>query len=125
MPIKQLLFSFEGRIPRSVFWMSLFVLGVVHLGVSAGLNALGENNSLPAFAVILVLIWFAFVFIAGLAIQVKRWHDRDKSGAWVLINLVPIIGGFWALIECGFLRGTEGPNDYGPDPLSPGAERDF
>ncbi|MDK1018188.1 MAG: DUF805 domain-containing protein [Actinomycetota bacterium] len=55
---------------------------------------------------------------AGLAIAIKRWHDRDKSGWWILIGLVPIIGGFWALIETRFLTGTQGENRYGPDPLA-------
>ncbi len=48
----------------------------------------------------------------------KRYHDRNKSGWWVLIVFVPVIGGLWYLIECGFLRGTPGPNNYGPDPLA-------
>jgi len=56
------------------------------------------------------VVWFS------LALQVKRWHDRGKSGWWVLINLIPFVGGLWALVECGFLRGTEGPNQFGPDP---------
>jgi hypothetical protein len=46
----------------------------------------------------------------------KRYHDRDKSAWWILICLLPIIGGIWQLIELGCLRGTEGSNDYGPDP---------
>lgn len=48
---------------------------------------------------------------------IKRYHDRDKSGAWVLIQLVPFVGPFWYVIEAGCLRGTVGPNRYGPDPL--------
>jgi len=49
---------------------------------------------------------------------VKRYHDRDKSGWWVLIIFLPVIGALWYLIECGFLRGTDGNNAYGPDPLA-------
>jgi uncharacterized membrane protein YhaH (DUF805 family) len=49
---------------------------------------------------------------------VKRYHDRNKSGWWILIVFVPVIGGLWYFIECGFLRGTPGPNTYGPDPLA-------
>jgi len=63
-----------------------------------------------SLAVSVIAIW------VGLAIQIKRWHDRNKSGWWVLINLVPIIGPLWALVEVGFQRGTVGPNRYGPDP---------
>jgi uncharacterized membrane protein YhaH (DUF805 family) len=46
------------------------------------------------------------------------WHDRNKSGWWVLIAFVPVIGGLWYLIECGFLPGTTGANNYGADPLT-------
>jgi uncharacterized membrane protein YhaH (DUF805 family) len=52
------------------------------------------------------------------AVYAKRWHDRDKSGWWSLIILVPIIGGIWFLVECGILPGTPGANQYGPDPLA-------
>ena len=60
--------------------------------------------------VLVVALW------SGLAVQVKRWHDRDKNGVWVLINLIPIVGSIWALVENGFLDGTQGPNRYGPSP---------
>jgi uncharacterized membrane protein YhaH (DUF805 family) len=57
------------------------------------------------------------LFLIAIIVQVKRWHDRDKSGWWVFINLIPCVGGLWTLIECGFLKGTTGPNKYGADPL--------
>jgi uncharacterized membrane protein YhaH (DUF805 family) len=114
---KQILFSFKGRIRRSNYWIysigitvaafvAMFVLGAV-------LGFVGGNESiLNIFALVLYipLIW------CSLAIQVKRWHDRNKSGWWVLITLIPLIGAIWALIENGFLEGTPGPNDYGPSP---------
>src|SRR3546814_14546367 len=53
----------------------------------------------------------------GIVIAIKRWHDRDKSGWWILIVLIPIVGPIWALVENGFLAGTAGPNRFGPDPL--------
>ena len=60
------------------------------------------------FFILLPLSWWV-----SLAISVKRWHDRGKSGWWVLIGFIPIIGGLWALIETGFLGGDPGPNQYG------------
>ena len=60
------------------------------------------------------------LLIPSLAVAIKRYHDRDKSGWWILILFVPIIGLIWYVVELGFLRGTPGPNRYGPDPL--GAE---
>jgi len=48
---------------------------------------------------------------------VKRCHDRDKSGWWILLSVVPVIGWIWAIIELGCLKGADGPDRYGPDPL--------
>lgn len=126
MPLSQLLFSFEGRIPRSTWWLSSIVLSLVNMAVMTTIGPLADEKSLGAVMLIPLLAWLAFVVIAALALQVKRWHDRDKSGWWILIGFVPIIGGIWAFIECGCLRGTDGPNQFGSDPLNPGSDdRDF
>lgn len=61
-------------------------------------------------AIYVIAVW------VSLALQVKRWHDRDKSGAWVPIGAIPVIGGIWAFVECACLRGTFGRNNYGEDP---------
>jgi hypothetical protein len=58
-------------------------------------------------AIYLLCIWI------NVAVTVKRYHDRDKSGFWFLIIFVPLIGGIWQLVECGFLSGTAGGNSYG------------
>ena len=47
------------------------------------------------------------------AIAAKRWHDRNKSGWWSLISLIPLVN-FWMLIELGFLTGTDSANRFGP-----------
>jgi len=77
-----------------------------------------ELPSIGPFAGTIILAFGLLVMWILLAVAVKRFHDRDKSGWWVLIVFVPLIGGLWYLIECGFLRGTDGPNPYGPDPLA-------
>ncbi len=69
-----------------------------------------------------VLTPFAYIFMAvvnylALAVSVKRCHDRDRSGWFLLIYFIPIIGELWVSIELGFLRGTAGANRFGPDPL--------
>ncbi len=69
---------------------------------------------------LVLLVVFVVAFWISLAAGVKRFDDRNKSGWWVLIVFVPVIGGLWYLIECGFLKGTTGPNTYGPDPLMAG-----
>jgi uncharacterized membrane protein YhaH (DUF805 family) len=45
--------------------------------------------------------------------QVKRWHDLDKSGWMVLVNFIPLIGMLYSLLTLGFQPGTAGPNKYG------------
>lgn len=124
--MQSLLFSFQGRINRARFWLvhvGMWVVMAVAFGVLLGGAALsGDPEAAMRSAgtvpgLILALVYLVMVWI-GLAAGVKRWHDRNKSGWWILIGLVPVIGGLWYLIECGFLRGTVGPNNYGADPLA-------
>jgi uncharacterized membrane protein YhaH (DUF805 family) len=46
----------------------------------------------------------------------KRRHDRDKGGWWVLVGMNPIVGWIRSFIECGILPGDPGGNRYGPSP---------
>jgi len=57
------------------------------------------------------------ILYPSLAVAAKRFHDRDKSGWWILILFIPIIGFIWYLVELGFLPGMPSPNRFGPDPL--------
>jgi uncharacterized membrane protein YhaH (DUF805 family) len=120
---KQILFSFEGRIPRRQYWaaIGIHVLGVfVTTFIAVSIPRLsGElsSESGPGVGLIVLLIPVVIVFIwTHFAVGVKRWHDRDKSGWWMLVGFIPYIGGIWQLIECGCLRGTEGENQFGGDP---------
>lgn len=131
---KWLITSFKGRIPRKKFWIGgilLYLLFLVMMIPVVGLAFVGGKavvmdmiggtipESIPILVIVAMMLGFLLyllVFWFALSIQVKRWHDRGKSGWWVLIGLVPVVG-IWAFIECGFLEGTVGPNEYGPDPL--------
>jgi uncharacterized membrane protein YhaH (DUF805 family) len=69
--------------------------------------------------VVILLLYFTFwgfQLWAGLAVTAKRWHDRDKSGAWTLVFWIPAIGPIWLFIEAALMRGTVGRNRFGPDP---------
>ena len=79
----------------------------------AAISAFGEDS--PAANMVLVMLYVPLIWIS-LALGVKRWHDRNKSGWWVLIGMIPIIGPLWQFIEAGCMRGTVGANQYGPDP---------
>jgi uncharacterized membrane protein YhaH (DUF805 family) len=109
---QHLLFQFDGRINRAKFWAGVGALLVGYFVIAILFSAIDSG----AVRGILGILYLAFIW-PSLAISIKRWHDRDKSGWWVLIGFIPLIGGIWALIETGFLEGTKGPNQYGPDPL--------
>lgn len=145
MPMSQLLFSFRGRLNRKPYWLTTLVLILIMLvliflvvGIGGAGLLTGDMSGLGVAFIILLLAYIPLLWI-GLAISAKRLHDRNKSAWWlVLFYLVPgILQGvgdriegvgivltlaglaisIWALIELGFLRGTVGPNQYGPDPL--------
>lgn len=108
-----LLFAFDGRINRAKFWLAYAILWIVSVVIIGAVVAMDSSFGYFIGAVFYIgLIW------VGLAVNIKRWHDRDKSGWWVLIAFIPLIGGIWALVETGFLEGTQGSNQYGPDPLA-------
>ena len=112
--LKTLYTSFSGRISRKVFWiygvLLMIVVALVVFGIIGAISAASETLALilsvPAY---IALMWASF------AMQAKRWHDRNKSAWWILIGFIPVIGGIWALVETGFLRGTAGPNRFGDD----------
>ena len=116
MDWKYLFTSFDGRINRAKFWAGvgvLFAIGIVAQIIDALLGTTGESG----LGIVGVIVMLASIYPA-LALYAKRWHDRDKSGWWSLIALVPIIGAIWLLVELGILEGTRGANQYGPDPLA-------
>jgi uncharacterized membrane protein YhaH (DUF805 family) len=111
---RQFLFSHHGRVGRKGYW--LMVLLLLPFAIASWvINGGGwEHDPIdpPGVLAMLPIIWPA------LAVQIKRWHDRGKSGWWFLINFIPLIGGIWALVENGFLKGTAGDNRFGPDPTA-------
>lgn len=125
MSIGSLLWSYEGRIGRGRFWLG-FVLVVamsMGFGILAGLLGIPVHDlsryqaeEFGAGAALFILVAFVVLLYAQLAVYVKRFHDRGKSGWWVLIAFVPVVGFFWILIELGMLPGDPGPNPYGMPP---------
>lgn len=77
-----------------------------------------------AVSVLSAVLFGVFVLaslIPAIAVQVRRFHDQDRSGWFVLLNFIPYIGGIVVLVfMC--LEGTKGPNRYGPDPKGDDAQ---
>ena len=112
----QILFSFTGRIPRRQYWAAALITIIAIMPVAVLVQLWGADKSMGVVLGLLLLVTSVFMIWSGLAVAVKRWHDRGKSGWWIFIGMIPIIGPIWAFIECGCLRGTEGANQYGFDP---------
>lgn len=122
------LFSFNGRIGRMGYWAYTFatvvamvalliaVDGIVDLAIGDAKVPKGSSEAIAWWLFVALGPLALLYFWTNYAVLAKRWHDRGKSGWWSLIGLVPYIGGIWILVECGFLKGNDGPNAYGHDP---------
>ena len=108
MNIIWLFFSFKGRIRRIEYWVCSLIISAIFL-----LPAFILFESYPDLVMSYVIAMGIILVWSSLAIQAKRWHDCDKSAWWLLINLIPYIGSFWAFVVNGFFQGTVGPNRFG------------
>ena len=102
--------GFSGRARRAEYWM--FVL--INLIISIVLNVIARVADTQALLYV-ALAYAVATIVPGLAVAVRRLHDTGKSGAWIFIALVPIIGGIWLLVLL-VSAGVTGPNQYGSDP---------
>ncbi|MBY8095695.1 DUF805 domain-containing protein [Vibrio fluvialis] len=140
MSYQTLLFSFQGRIGRQTYWIwnVCYYLAIVSVIVLL-------NRWLPGLAPYVLPLFMLLILVPDLAVTAKRWHDRDKSSWWLLLNVPLVIGrmtvpmgeasmtttpnvldtgislaallcGSWILIECGFLAGSGGDNRFGKAP---------
>ncbi|ELD1799584.1 DUF805 domain-containing protein [Vibrio fluvialis] len=140
MSYQTLLFSFQGRIGRQTYWIwnVCYYLAIVSVIVLL-------NRWLPGLAPYVLPLFMLLILVPDLAVTAKRWHDRDKSSWWLLLNVPLVIGrmtvpmgeasmattpnlldtgislaallcGSWILIECGFLAGSDGDNRFGKAP---------
>jgi uncharacterized membrane protein YhaH (DUF805 family) len=102
---------FSGRSSRSAYWW--WILFYVLVVIAASIIDAAINT--PAFV---GLAWLAFI-IPNLAVLVRRLHDTDRSGWWVLIGLIPLAG---AIVLIVFACTDSGmPNEYGEGPDGKGA----
>ena len=118
--IKQLFFSFDGRIGRRTFWLAYGALLSISGIIAGGAFVSEEIAGIRTPFEVIFSLWLPFFLTSSLALQLKRWHDRGKPEVMILLPLTPVIGYLWAIIELGFLPGTRGFNRY--DSRSPPPE---
>ena len=123
--IREMFFSWEGRLNRKPYILRCLALGLILtvvyilLMVIAFTTAAAQvGNGIPtmgAFSATYIL-YLPFI-ISGYLLAIRRLHDLDLSAFFILLSFVPVVSFFFALYLI-FKKGTEGPNAYGPDPLS-------
>jgi uncharacterized membrane protein YhaH (DUF805 family) len=127
MPLKRYA-DFNGRSRRKEYWM--FTLGLIlaflllfalfaAFAATAGSSGSDDFESMVGgTGVIVFVVAYLAILIPSIAVQVRRMHDQDKSGWFVLLSLIPYIGGIIIFVfMC--MEGTKGPNRFGPDPKNP------
>lgn len=110
--------TFTGRTQRSGYWYWVLFIVLGNLVFSAVDTALFQAT--PDQPVSLLGGVFALAtFLPSLAVGVRRLHDIDRTGWWLLLYLIPVIG-FLVLLYFLVQRGTRGANRFGPDPRGGG-----
>ena len=118
--------DFSGRARRREYWMFVLInvywlrrvalsthtlLGTGGFRATSGGGSFYAANSLGLLSGLYTLA----VLLPSIAVTVRRLHDTDRTGWWILLGFIPIIGGI-VLLVFYVLEGTRGPNRYGPDP---------
>jgi uncharacterized membrane protein YhaH (DUF805 family) len=106
--------DFNGRARRKEYWMFVLfnlIFGIVAMMIDGGV---GLNIGALPYGWIYVLYTLA-TLLPGIAVCVRRLHDVGKSGWWIFIALVPLIGFIWLLVLM-FTDSQPGDNAYGPNP---------
>ena len=113
--------DFSGRAPRAEYWWFylLFVVGYVIAMILDSL--LGLDKTVGPYGIVTMLLALALV-LPSIAAGIRRLHDTDRSGWWLLIGLIPLIGAI-VLLVFFVSQGSVGPNQYGDDPYAGGVQR--
>ena len=126
--------TFQGRASRSEFWWFavfiwigvLLLQGFMYMSFDTeGMMAAAQDGSfdtgmsfaLPIVPLILIIVFILVTFLPNLSVMVRRLHDTNHSGWWYWIALIPLIG-LLVLLYFFVSKGTDGDNDFGPDPLA-------
>ena len=117
--LQELFFTFKGRLNRQAYIFRGLFLSLTLGFIETVLTLCADENVMGVLDIFMLLIALAcsiLSFWAGLALNVRRLHDLDKSGWWLLVMCIPFVN-FFLGIYILFFKGTKGRNQYGDDPL--------
>ncbi len=110
--------QFHGRAGQAEFWQFVLLYFIVAFAGAAIGSSLVFATDIGSIGFVPVsLIWFVFI-PPMVAVTVRRLHDCNRSGWWILLSFVPL--GALVLLVLFYVReGTQGPNRFGPDEKAP------
>jgi len=104
---------FTGRAHRREYWMFFLFNLIIAFAIGLIEGVIGSPG-------IIGMLYVLAVFLPGLAVSMRRLHDIGKSGWWLLIGLIPLIGAIVLLIFM-VQDSRPGDNAYGPNPKTTAA----
>jgi uncharacterized membrane protein YhaH (DUF805 family) len=105
--------NFKDRSRRSEYWWWVLAYIIAIIAVSIVGGVIGASMLLSNLLALALLV-------PNIAVGVRRFHDIGKSGWWLLISLIPVIG--WIAVIYFAAQPSDGPNQYGEGPLAPAAK---
>jgi len=118
-PPKRALFaSLQGRVGRKTYWIVWAILAGFTLACCLASYVVGKvaADSLNA-GIVIDVVWLVIFLFVALIVHVRRWHDLGFSGWMSLTANMPYLGLIISVAILGFVRGADGPNIYGEDPV--------
>lgn len=106
--------NFSGRAQRAEYWYFVLFYVLILIGLSIVDWVTGTFSETAGIGLLSGIFALA-IFIPSLAVAVRRLHDTDRSGWWLLIGIIPLIGGI-VLLVFTVKDGTPGTNKYGDNP---------
>lgn len=105
-------FNFQGRLNRQPYIHCMIVIWIASTVIGLMINSATSTLISLLFGIISLVI-----AASAISLGVRRLHDLDKSGWWLLIMFIPFVG-FLFQLYMFFAKGTYGANTYGADPLA-------
>ncbi len=107
--------NFSGRARRKEYWMFVLINTVISFVIGFIGGFIGGVLDMPVIGSVLSLIYTLALLVPSLAVGVRRLHDIGKSGWWLFISFIPVIGWIWIIVLL-VTDSQTGENKWGKNP---------